>query len=307
MQGVYKIEANNIMNTPHPNHRHLLFVLFVLLIMIGGIGVYYGIKGLKKTPYKIAIIVKSDNDSMGTVLGSGSYHQADTVTIEARSNDGYIFVKWSDDNTDSIRRVVADQDMEFVAYFKAKPKPRPVPKFEITVESSNSEWGVVLGGNGTYDSLAVVTLEAIANDGYQFVSWTDGNKNRIRKVKVLCNQEYKAQFSKKPQSNDPIQPLDGQRVKGKKKYWFGTYDGDLENGIPEGKGVMYYNCHIQIAKYHSSSPGFFAEEGDCFDGWWTNGDISNGRLFDKDSNLKHTIRGKSRTRPYDLEKDEYIK
>lgn len=304
------------------------WLVLITLILLGCIGVYYGFIR-KNKPAKVTIKVESVNNNMGTVSGAGTYTKDDTITIEAHPKNGCQFVCWDDGNTDSIRKVVADQDIVYTARFDsivtttptvgsdtnddsevheipAVPEQPVIPKFMITVESADTNMGIVKGG-GEYDSLAKIIIEAFPKNGYQFDSWDDGNKNKTRTVKVLCNQKYKAQFSKKPQSNDPIQPPAGQRVKGEKKYWFGTYDGWLKNGIPEGRGVMYYNCHIQIAKYHSSSPGFFAEEGDYFDGDWKNGDINNGTLYDKDGVLKYKIRGKSRTRPYDLEKDEYIK
>lgn len=266
---------------------------------------------------KVAISVKSNDESMGTVIGGGTYYDDTVVSIIPVANKGCHFVGWGDGKLDNPREVKTDQTLDLVAYFEETgsdldpndvppdlpgPLPREVSKFEITVESSNTNMGTVSGG-GTYDSATVVTIDAMAKEGYKFISWTDGNKDKTRKVVVDGNHKYKAQFEKIAQHVEPpVEPPKSQT----KRYWFGRYEGDMKNGIPEGGGVMYYNCHIQIAKFHSTS-SYFAEEDDYFEGDWKNGDINNGKLFDKDGNLKYTIRGKSRTRPYDLETDEYIK
>lgn len=320
------------------NNRLFLIILFLLLLAGGCVGVYYGLKNAKRhTPTKVIITVKPNDDAMGTVKGSGEYERNETVTIEAIANEGCQFVEWNDGNSNRLRKVVADHNKVYLAKFDSIVAKTPIegsdtidegsnvnddsevseipvapvtpviPRFMITVESADPNMGTVKGG-GEYDSLALIKIEAQPKNGYQFISWTDGDKNKIRTVKVLCDQEYKAQFSKKPQSDDITPHQEGQPGKGKKNYWFGRYEGNLKNGIPEGRGIMYYHCHVQIAKYQSSSPGVFAEEGDYFDGNWKNGDIYTGSLYNKDGVLKYeNIRVKPRTRPYDLEKDEYIK
>ena len=47
-------------------------------------------------------------------------------------------------------------------------------EFVVAVQSNNEEWGIVKGG-GTYAKGAEISIEAIANTGYKFVSWQDGN------------------------------------------------------------------------------------------------------------------------------------
>lgn len=73
------------------------------------------------------------------------------------------------------------------------PQPKPKPTYTISVKSSDEALGTVNGG-GTYDTIITATIEALANEGYRFVSWNDGNKERQRKVVTDHNQEYVAQF-----------------------------------------------------------------------------------------------------------------
>ena len=209
------------------------------------------------------------------------------------------------------------------------PQPKPKPTYTISVKSSDEAMGTVNGG-GTYDTIITATIEALANEGYRFVSWNDGDKERQRNVITDHNQEYEARFERiidtlaqgqgniitpgvEPKEEPKVKPKEEPKVKPKeaptikeKKYWFGRYEGDLKNGIPDGNGTMFYDCQIQIAKY--SLYNIFAEKGDYFVGNWKNGDIYIGKLYDKNGIIKYeNIKAKPRTRPYDLEKDEYLK
>jgi len=80
------------------------------------------------------------------------------LTIEAHPFEDYVFVKWSDDNTDSVRTIQVNEDATYIAYFAAKCE-----------EYAN--WPVV----ALYDWLLMVNVRAINNMGYyispQNVTW----------------------------------------------------------------------------------------------------------------------------------------
>ena len=240
----------------HTNHRLFFFVLFALLLVGGCIGVYYGIKNSKVPVGKVTITVDTNDSTMGTVNGGGRYDRNETVTIEAIVKEGYQFVEWNDANTDRLRKVVADHDQVYVARFDSivttvtttpiegsdtidevsdtnddsevseipvVPVTPVIPKFTITVKTDDPDMGTVKGG-GEWDSLSVIKIEAQPKNGYQFVSWTDGNKSRIRKVKVLCNQEYTARFQKI--ENKPVETYNLE---------WGNYAGPMKGGKPDGR------------------------------------------------------------------------
>ncbi len=282
-----------------PNRWFLpTIVLFSLLLVGGCFGIYYGLKSSKLTTQMNMITVRSNDDLMGVVRGEGKYAKSANITIEAIPNKNYRFVSWSDGNNERIREIKVDSDIEFVAFFETKP----MPKFEITVMSSNPQWGTVSGG-GTYDSLSVVTIEAQSKNDYQFTMWNDGNTERKRKLVIDCDQRYVAHFSEKPKSNSSTNPSIAPTVK---KYWFGIYEGNLKNGIPEGIGTMYYNCRVQIAKHDTDNHPHYAENGDYYVGSWGNGDIEWGKLYNKNGELKEIIRAPKRTNLYDLNLDKFL-
>lgn len=93
------------------------------------------------------------------------------------------------------------------------------------------------------------------------------------------------------------------RTAASKIYSFGSYRGDLKNGIPEGDGTMTYTRRVQIAKHDTQNPAHYAEAGDYFVGSWGNGDIVSGALYNKDGVIKERILAPKRFNEYDLSKD----
>ena len=135
--------------------------------------------------YNVAVV--SDNSTMGSVAGAGSYNYNTSATISATANYGYSFTQWSDGNTSNPRTIVVTRDSSFTAQFAAN-------NYNVTVASANSTMGTVTGtGSYTYNSNA--TLTATANYGYHFTQWSDGNTDNPRTVVVTENATYTAQFA----------------------------------------------------------------------------------------------------------------
>ena len=67
------------------------------------------------------------------------------------------------------------------------------PEYTITVMSANPNRGTVTGG-GTYPEGTVITIEAIANEGFEFVSWNDENTDNPRQITVTADATYIASF-----------------------------------------------------------------------------------------------------------------
>ena len=116
--------------------------------------------------------VKSDEN--GYVTGSGTYDYGTEVTIEAVANEGYHFVKWSDGNSENPRTIVVTEDVELTAEFA-------INQYEVNVKADENGY---VTGSGTYDYGTEVTIEALANEGYHFVKWSDGNTENPRNITV---------------------------------------------------------------------------------------------------------------------------
>ena len=144
------------------------------------------------SPTQYTLTVVSNNDAWGTVSGGGTYNQGATVTISATANSGYHFVQWNDGSTQNPRTVTVTANATYVATFEANG-PNPPTQYTLTVLSNNDAYGTVSGG-GTYNEGAVVTISAVANNGYHFVRWNDGSTQNPRTVTVTANATYVATF-----------------------------------------------------------------------------------------------------------------
>ena len=135
------------------------------------------------------LTVQSADPTMGTANGSGTYNSGTSVTISAIANNGYHFTQWQDGNTNATRTVTVTANATYTAYFAANAPDT----YTITVLSNNDAWGTVSGG-GTYTAGSTATISAVANSGYRFVQWQDGNTNATRTITVTGDATYIATF-----------------------------------------------------------------------------------------------------------------
>ena len=68
-----------------------------------------------------AITVETSNADQGSVTGGGTYYEGEEVTIKATAVNGYVFEKWSDDNTDNPRTITVSEAAAYTAIFKLAP------------------------------------------------------------------------------------------------------------------------------------------------------------------------------------------
>ncbi|MBR5983374.1 MAG: leucine-rich repeat domain-containing protein, partial [Bacteroidales bacterium] len=145
-------------------------------------------------PQSYNIVANSNNDSYGSVSGGGTYDAGQTATLTATANEHYHFVQWNDGNTENPRSITVTSDSTFTATFA-------IDQHTITVVSSNETMGTVSGG-GTFDYGATATLTATPAEGYEFVSWNDGNTENPRQITVIGDGIYVASFSEASQTTN---------------------------------------------------------------------------------------------------------
>ena len=136
--------------------------------------------------YEVTVVAQ--DSIIGGVEGSGMYYYGTEVTIRAYVNRRYAldyhFVKWSDGNTENQRNITVTEDITLTAEFA-------INQYEVVVESDGN--GSVTG-SGTYNHGTEVTIEAVANEGYYFVKWSDGNTENPRTIVVVEDVELRAEF-----------------------------------------------------------------------------------------------------------------
>ncbi len=69
---------------------------------------------------EFTVTVKSNNETWGSVTGSGTYASGATATLAAVPSENCFFVKWNDEVTDNPRTVTVTKDVTYTAYFAEK-------------------------------------------------------------------------------------------------------------------------------------------------------------------------------------------
>ena len=120
-------------------------------------------------------------------MGSASYTlDGNTAVLTATANEGYEFTAWSDGNTENPRTVSLTSDTAFMAIFT-----EAVSTPTITLTVNNEAMG---SASYTLDGNTAV-LTATANEGYSFLTWSDGNTENPRTVTITSDTTFMAIFS----------------------------------------------------------------------------------------------------------------
>lgn len=186
--------------------------------------------------------VSANNADWGNVRGGGSYSYNSSTVISATPNTGYHFVQWSDGNTDNPRTVVVTSDTTFTAVFA---------KNQYAISTS------VQSGNGTTygDSIAEyqdqIQLSAVADYGWQFSRWSDGNGSNPRTVVATEDKEYKAIFVRK-------------------NFYVSVLSANTTMGYVNGSGNYEYESNATISA--TGRLGYEFNE-------WSDGNAENPRTF----------------------------
>ena len=133
------------------------------------------------------ILANTKPQEGGTVSGAGTYRHGESVTLEITPASGYTFINWTEAggeevSTDKEFSFLADRDREFTAHLEAaeEEKPEettaeeePEPEtYSIALSVDPDEAGKIQG-EGEYEAGEKVTVTAEANEGYEFINWTE--------------------------------------------------------------------------------------------------------------------------------------
>ena len=138
------------------------------------------------TPKMYQVTLVCNDEQMGSVTGEGYYAYRSNATIIATPAEGYVFQKWSDENTDMVHNIYVTSDTVITAYFSEL-------KYQITV-LADDRLGSVTGG-GWYNIGDTVTLTATPEYGCTFIKWADDVLDNPRTIVVTQDQTFTALFS----------------------------------------------------------------------------------------------------------------
>ena len=198
---------------------------------------------------KCTLTLGVNDESMGSVTGAGTYDGGSDVKIEAKANEGFVFVQWSDGVTENPRTLKVTSDMTLTAIFK--DKNADPDKFVVTLMVSDPNAGEVTG-SGSYELGETIIIEAKAKDGYKFVNWSDGNTSPVRTIIVDKNLALTANFEALGQT-----------------YTITASVNDATMGIVQGAGKYAENAQVKLLAIPNTGFEFVK---------WSDGDTSNPRV-----------------------------
>ena len=145
--------------------------------------------------YDIVLFPNPDPEG-GTVEGAGNYLYEDIITVKAYPNQTYEFINWTNEDgswasDDAFYEFIVTESRTLTANFG----PRT---FYITLLVSPDGSGTV-NGEGSYLYKDEATIEAIPNDCYRFINWTDENGDEVSdqllfSFEVIENRTFTANF-----------------------------------------------------------------------------------------------------------------
>ena len=115
-------------------------------------------------PNLYSIDVYANDNTLGTVTGTGQYAYNSYATITATPAEHCIFVQWNDGDTNAVRSVLVTGNASYTATFQA------IPQHEVTLTVVEPGYGTVTGA-GLYYEGESVTITATPNEGYHFEGW----------------------------------------------------------------------------------------------------------------------------------------
>ena len=106
----------------------------------------------------------------GSVTGAGKYADGENATIKATADKGYVFDQWSDGDKNATRTIKVTKDIMLQAKF------RVAQLFSVSLGVEPAEGGYVKANGSKSNNEKVyegssISLEAVANTGYQFKEW----------------------------------------------------------------------------------------------------------------------------------------
>ena len=133
------------------------------------------------------VTISKNISAAGTVTGDGNYEYGTNITLTAIPNAHYLFVNWSDGDTENPRTVKVTQDSTFTAIFE-------IDEHNVIISKNLSAGGTV-AGEGVYKHGTSITLTATPSEHYHFVKWYDGSTQNSRTVQVTQDSTFTAIFA----------------------------------------------------------------------------------------------------------------
>lgn len=174
------------------------FGLVLTVLFIGACGLFSSDGGGDNQEVENHYLsVSTEPSAAGTVEpSSGSYEEGSELSLSATANEDYTFDSWTGyrETTENPLAIVMNSDVEITANFsEASNTP---DTYDLMVLSDPSEAGTVVPADSSYQQGSEVTIEAIPNEGWQFLNWTGdfSGSNNPANITIDDHKEITANY-----------------------------------------------------------------------------------------------------------------
>ncbi len=203
------------------------------------------------------ISVSANPSIAGSVSGGGSYAYGSQATVSATANSGWNFVSWTENgnvvSTSATYSFTVSNNKTLIAGFTQQ-----IVEYLIVTSPDPAEGGITEGG-GIYNAGEVVSLLATANNGWNFISWTENgnvvNLNPAFSFTATADRNLVANFEEQVNQysiNTSSSPSSGGSTNGGGTYTAG--DQVTVNALPNN-GWVFGNWEENGAQV-SASPSY---------------------------------------------------
>ncbi len=174
------------------------------------------------TVQSYTITATADPTTGGTVTGGGTFNYGQSCTLTATPATGYDFINWTKNgqqiSTNASYTFTVTESATYVAHFQ-------IQTFTVSLTANPAEGGVLTGG-GTYDYGQSAQIMATANEGYNFINWTENGNIVSTEAEytfvVTSNRSLVANFETQTfEVKVSIDPLEAATVTGEGSYSYG--------------------------------------------------------------------------------------
>lgn len=116
----------------------------------------------------------------GELTGEGEYEAGEDVMVTATANDGWAFINWTGAMGDTLSSesiysfTMPDNDLELTANFE-------LMSYTLSLLAAPEEGGEVTGA-GKYYPGDEIEVDALPNENWEFINWTDPDENIISEL-----------------------------------------------------------------------------------------------------------------------------
>ncbi len=136
-----------------------------------------GIPSDCNVPEIFNLTLVANPEEAGELTGEGEYEAGEDVMVTATANDGWAFINWTGAMGDTLSSestygfVMPENDLELTANFE-------LMSYTLSLLAAPEEGGEVVGA-GIYYPGDEIEVDAIPNENWEFINWTDPDENII--------------------------------------------------------------------------------------------------------------------------------